>query len=232
MALIGITGSGKSYLARQIVRELTQDTKVIIVDFTGEWSRELSDIDIDSMNLGGGNIDGFLSDDSKKVGIITVPDMSNTQDILEQTQKSFEKVFNYAKTRYQDNNPCRIALVLEEAHTITPEADFLGVGGDFGKAKSVVSKMSQIALQGRKYGVGMLVIAQRTANVSKTVLTQCNTVVCFQAYDATSFNFLGNYVGKDMVDALPNLKRYHAIVTGRAIKSSVPMIVDLTNVKK
>jgi hypothetical protein len=88
--------------------------------------------------------------------------------------------------------------------------------------------MTQIALQGRKYGVGLLVIAQRTANVSKTVLTQCNTVVCFQAFDETSFTFLGNYVGKDMVQALPNLKQYHAVVAGKAVKSNMPMIIDLT----
>ena len=48
--------------------------------------------------------------------------------------------------------------------------------------------MGQIALQGRKYGIGMLVIAQRTANVSKTILTQCNTVICFQAFDETIQN--------------------------------------------
>lgn len=227
-ALLGITGSGKSHLARQIVRELTNNTKVIIVDFTGEWSRELDDLNIENMAVGGGNIDEFLKDDSKPIGIITIPDMSNTEDILDQTQKLFERVFNYAKQKYQNDEPCKIALVLEEAHTITPEANFLGVGGDFGKAKAIISKMSQIALQGRKYGVGMLVIAQRTANVSKTVLTQCNTVICFQAYDETSFNFLGNYVGKGFVEALPNLKQYHAIVTGKAIRSNMPMIIDLT----
>ena len=81
------------------------------------------------------------------------------------------------------------------------------------ESKAVVNKMGQVALQGRKYGVGLLVIAQRTANVSKTVLTQCNTIVCYQAFDETSFTFLGNYIGKDLVQALPNLKRYHAIVT-------------------
>jgi hypothetical protein len=73
-----------------------------------------------------------------------------------------------------------------------------------------------------------MIIAQRTANVSKTVLTQCNTVICFQAFDETSFHFLGNYVGKDMVEALPNLKLYHAVVAGKALKSNMPMIVDLT----
>ena len=119
----------------------------------------------------------------------------------------------------------RICLVLEEAHTIVPEGNFLGVN-DW-DSKAVVNKMGQVALQGRKYGVGLLVIAQRTANVSKTVLTQCNTIVCYQAFDETSYNFLGNYIGKDLVQALPNLKRYHAIVTGKANRSNLPMIVNL-----
>ena len=99
-----------------------------------------------------------------------------------------ESIFNFAKTHAGQ----RICIVLEEAHTIIPETNFLGDLGDYGSTKALVSKMGQIALQGRKYGVGLLVIAQRTANVSKTVLTQCNTIVCFQAFDETSFNFLGN----------------------------------------
>jgi uncharacterized protein len=74
----------------------------------------------------------------------------------------------------------------------------------------------------------LLHIAQRTANVSKTVLTQCNTVICFQAFDDTSIGFLGNYIGRDLVQTLPNLQPFHAVVTGKAIKSNIPMIIDLT----
>ena len=104
----------------------------------------------------------------------------------------------------------------------------MGDLGDYGSTKALVSKMSQIALQGRKYGVGLMVLAQRTANVSKTVLTQCNTIIALQAFDETSFIFLSNYIGKDLAQALPHLKQYHAVVTGKAIKSNLPMIIDLT----
>mgnify|MGYP002864555611 CR=1 FL=1 len=107
-------------------------------------------------------------------------------------------------------------MVLEEAHTIIPEKNFLASNDK--TSSSLVNSIGQIAMQGRKYGVGFLVIAQRTANVSKTVLSQCNTVVCFQAFDETSLNFLGNYVSKEMVQTLPNLKQYHAIVAGKAVK--------------
>jgi len=221
LALLGVTGSGKSHLARQIIEKLQTDTKIICIDFTGEWKKE----NPAAIILDRTNINDFLTGDDK-FGIVELPALSNTVAVVEATEKLLSIVFDYAKERYEAGEKEKICIVLEEAHTIVPETSFLGVNN--WDSKAVVNRMGQIALQGRKYGVGLMVIAQRTANVSKTVLTQCNTVICFQAFDETSFNFLGNYVGKGMVEALPNLKQYHAIVTGKAIKSNVPMIIDLT----
>lgn len=220
-ALLGITGSGKSFLAREIINSLNDcGTKVICIDFTGEWKKSM---DLQSLNRE--NLDEFLNPENNQIGLVELPSMSNTVAVIESTESFISTIFNKAKEAYESGNPMKICLVLEEAHTIIPEANFLGVN-DF-NSKAVVNKMGQVALQGRKYGVGLFVIAQRTANVSKTVLTQCNTIICFQAFDETSFTFLGNYIGKDLVQALPNLKKYHAIVTGKASKSNIPMIVDL-----
>ncbi|MCR4334344.1 MAG: DUF87 domain-containing protein [Patescibacteria group bacterium] len=225
MALLGVTGSGKSFLTQKIIEELLQDTKVICIDFTGEWKKKL---DVSKYQIiSKDDVETYLTGADKKVGVFELPALSNTTDVLKETQGFLEKVFNYAKKKYDENTPVKVALVLEEAHTITPETSFLGDMGDYSSNKALVNKMTQVALQGRKYGVGLLVIAQRTANVSKTVLTQCNTVICFQAFDETSFTFLGNYVGKDMVQALPNLKQYHAVVAGKAVRSNMPMIIDL-----
>ncbi|MCW1735477.1 hypothetical protein SAMN05216365_13933 [Porphyromonadaceae bacterium NLAE-zl-C104] len=258
LALLGVTGSGKSFLAREVIKSLLTDTNVICIDFTGEYKKDLEAlkpselIKVDGLDALEENfaekhrkalnrqpdeelklkkqIQGKLDEYVKhfiegenNLGLFELPALSNTSFIIEFTQFFIESVFNYAKS----NEGSRICLVLEEAHTIVPETNFLGDLGDYGSTKALVNKMSQIALQGRKYGVGLMVIAQRTANVSKTVLTQCNSIVCFQAFDETSFTFLGNYIGKDLVQALPNLKRYHAIVTGKAIRSNVPMIVNL-----
>lgn len=258
IALLGVTGAGKSFLAREIIMELIKGINVICIDFTGEYKKYLSALNpVDIIKLEGldtletifaekhqkalakqpaeelklkrqiqdqlkGYIESFVVGETN-LGLFELPALSNTSFILEFTQFFVESVFNYAK----ENEESKICLVLEEAHTIVPETGFLGDLGDYGSTKALVNKMSQIALQGRKYGVGLMVIAQRTANVSKTVLTQCNTIICFQAFDETSFTFLGNYIGKDLVQALPNLKKYHAIVTGKAIKSNVPMIVNL-----
>jgi len=258
MALLGVTGAGKTFIAREIIKELMSDIKVICVDFTGEYKSEFDSlrptflIDKDGLHKVEEDIakkeavknknssevlkyknkiikqlsvyiESFMEDDKHNLGIFEIPDLSNSTFILEFTQMFLDCVFKYAK----DKNTSNVCIVIEEAHTVIPESSFIGEGGDFGYTKGLVNKMSQIALQGRKYGVGLFVIAQRTANVSKTVLTQCNTIVCFQAFDETSFNFLSNYIGRDLVQTLPNLKQYHAIVTGKAVKSNIPMIINL-----
>jgi len=225
-ALLGVTGSGKTYLTLNLIKELLKDTKVICIDFTGEWKKKVDPSEYQLITTT--SMESYLTALSQNIGIFELPSLSNTTDVLKETQSFLEKLFNYAKKKYDEGTSIKVALVLEEAHTITPETNFLGDMGDYSSNKALVNKMTQVSLQGRKYGIGLLVIAQRTANVSKTVLTQCNTVICFQAFDETSFNFLGNYVGKDIVQALPNLKQYHAVIAGKAVKSNMPMIIDLT----
>ncbi|MHA1974129.1 MAG: helicase HerA domain-containing protein, partial [Candidatus Hodarchaeales archaeon] len=44
MALLGVTGAGKTFIAREIIKELMSDTKVICVDFTGEYKSEFDSL--------------------------------------------------------------------------------------------------------------------------------------------------------------------------------------------
>ncbi|SDK35310.1 hypothetical protein SAMN05192566_1021 [Methylophilus rhizosphaerae] len=264
MALIGVTGSGKSFLAREIINQLQTDTKVICIDFNNEFVTTLNPAPLPIINAATATqiathidwinneldkfanqqdkpqiasrqeniktlikteIDAFLDDQTSTIKVFELPDVSNTTGILDYTKYFFKVVFEVAKERLLAGNPVRICVAIEEAHTVIPEWNFAGSSDK--TSQSLVNTISQIALQGRKYGVGFMIITQRTANVSKTILTQCNTVICFKAFDDTSFTFVGNHIGKELVKTLPRLKQYHAVVTGKAIKSNLPIIVDL-----
>ncbi len=161
----------------------------------------------------------FVQSD-RSIVLFELPDVSNTTGILEYTKWFFRGLFQVA--RQDANFGKKVCVVLEEAHTVIPEWNFIGV--EDRKASSLVNSISQIALQGRKYNVGFIVVAQRTANVSKTVLTQCNTVVAFQQFDKTSSDFLLNYMGTEMVSALPSLRFRQAIAVGKAFRSGLPVI--------
>ena len=264
MALIGVTGSGKSFLAREIINQLQTDTKVICIDFNNEFVTTLNPPPLQIINVATATqiaahidwinneldkfanqqdkpqiatrqanikalikteVDAFLDDATSTIKVFELPDVSNTTGILDYTKYFFKVVFEVAKERLLAGNAVRVCVAVEEAHTVIPEWNFAGSSDK--TSQSLVNTISQIALQGRKYGVGFMIITQRTANVSKTILTQCNTVICFKAFDDTSFTFVGNHIGKELVKTLPRLKQYHAVVTGKAIKSNLPMIVDL-----
>lgn len=169
------------------------------------------------------NIDGFLKDDKQQITILELPDVSNTASILEYTRQLFQVLFDIAKRHRCYGH--KVCVVLEEAHTVIPEWNFVGVAEK--SSQSLLNSIAQIALQGRKYDVGLLVIAQRTANVSKTILTQCNTIISFQEFDKTSSEFLSNYFGENIARVLPNLRFRQAIAAGKALRSNVPMIFEV-----
>ncbi len=268
MAVVGVTGTGKSVFSRNLIREYLKDknTKVICVDFTGEYVGKFSDLspiktidetlseklfkDIDyieqqiSDNYNKDNensrkrkkevsesihsqIEDFLKGENQ-LSIFELPHVENTSGILTYTKTFFRLLFHIAKT--QKSFGKRICIVLEEAHTVIPEWNFSGVSDKI--SQPLLNSIAQIALQGRKYNVGLLVIAQRTANVSKTILTQCNTIISFQEFDKTSSEFLSNYFGQEITKSLPKLKFRQAIVAGKALKSNVPMIFEVPEINE
>jgi hypothetical protein len=72
-----------------------------------------------------------------------------------------------------------------------------------------------------------MVLAQRTATVSKSVLTQCNTVISFSCIDDTSIAFLKNVYGSAIAEGLPNLRRFRAVAHGPWINSGLPVVFDV-----
>lgn len=117
----------------------------------------------------------------------------------------------------------RVCVVLEEAHSLVPEWNSVADDGE----KAAVNGTARAILQGRKYGMGCLLVTQRTANVTKSILNQCNTVFGLRNYDATGAGFLENYVGGSYSGLIASLKERHAIVFGKASSCNAPIIVRL-----
>ncbi|HEY4225869.1 MAG TPA: DUF87 domain-containing protein [Pseudolysinimonas sp.] len=164
----------------------------------------------------------FLKLAGGQLGLIELKEISNTKATLWITEMYLSTLLRLAREGQTDG---KILVVVEEAHTVMPEASFTGLG-DY-DSKGTVAKITQLALQGRKYGVGLLVLAQRTATVSKSVLTQCNTVISFSCIDDTSVGFLRNVYGSAIAEGVPELPRLRAIAHGAWIRSDVPLAFDV-----
>lgn len=258
-AVLGMTGKGKTEFALEIVRQsLKYETKVLCVDFTGEYKVRLADLTPKSIGLDVSQgtdfakklfevetgtygapaekkalqefleeispeikeqIDSYLGSDADSLAILELAEIFNTKATLRTTELYLSAIMSWAK---QYRKFKRILIVLEEAHTIIPETG--GSGLDF-DTKWVVDRIGQIALQGRKYGVGLLIVSQRTALVSKSILSQCNTYFTHGLVDRTSLEYLSNIYSQDHVKAIPNLKFLECIAFGKGVKSERPIII-------
>jgi hypothetical protein len=119
----------------------------------------------------------------------------------------------------------RVCLVYEEAHSLVPEWNSSVAEGDRGAANGSARSI----LQGRKYGLGCLLITQRTANVTKTILNQCNTVFAMRTFDETGKEFLGNYLGREYANMLPTLEERQAVFFGRGSSCENPILIRLND---
>jgi len=147
--------------------------------------------------------------------------------VSEKTRYISERLF-VAAMKLGETTDARFLLVFEEAHSLVPEWNSVANEGD----KQATNGTAKVILQGRKYGLGSLVVTQRTANISKSILNQCNTIFALRVFDDTGKQFLENYIGRDYSNVLPTLEERHAIAIGKAMKLKQPVILELNDMNE
>lgn len=123
------------------------------------------------------------------------------------------------------SDTAKVCLVYEEAHSLVPEWNSVVADGD----KHATSGTARAILQGRKFGLGCMLITQRTANVTKTILNQCNTIFAMRTFDDTGKDFLGNHIGKDYAETLSSIKERHAVFFGRGSSCENPVLIKVND---
>jgi hypothetical protein len=107
-----------------------------------------------------------------------------------------------------------IALFCDEAHLYIPQ------DATSGAAENAIATFERIAKEGRKYGVGLVVISQRPAEVNRTVVSQCNNLIAMRLTNgddqAVVRRLLPDSLG-GFGDLLPVLDTGEALVVGDAI---------------
>jgi hypothetical protein len=127
--------------------------------------------------------------------------------------------FNYWNPSYRQ---FPLLLVCEEAHAyIKRESDAVFEGAR--------KSMERIAKEGRKYGVGLLVVSQRPHELSETVLSQCGTFICLRMTNPDDQNYIRKLVPeaeRDLVNILAGLRRGEALVLGDAAALPGRVLID------
>lgn len=144
--------------------------------------------------------------------------------VTEKTRILAEAILEVCKSKGKTKK-ARCLVVFEEAHSLVPEWNSSANKGD----ENASNGTAKVIMQGRKYGLGSFVITQRTANISKSILNQCNTIFALRVFDDTGKQFLENYIGSDYSNTLPTLEDRHAIAVGKALNLKQPVIIRLND---
>lgn len=103
-----------------------------------------------------------------------------------------------------------LLVMLEEAHRILP------VGVD----SPALRATAQIAKEGRKYGVGLLVVTQRPTEIEPTVLSQCGTMIALRLSNGADRNAVAGVMPDDLGNLaamLPALRTGEGLAMGEAM---------------
>ncbi|MFV0174357.1 DUF87 domain-containing protein [Empedobacter falsenii] len=112
-----------------------------------------------------------------------------------------------------------IVIVLEEAQNYIAE-------NKYSVAKTVFER---IAREGRKYGISLIVSSQRPSELSKTVLSQCNSFIIHRLQNPEDQKYIRGLVSSanaDILDQLPVIPQQHAIITGDCVRAPIQVRID------
>ena len=119
-------------------------------------------------------------------------------------------------------------FVIEEAQYIAPERGMkitIGQPEKVGADKALVEGVSQAG----GYNVGFVVMTQRPAYVMKSVISQCNTVMCFRLRNPNDQDTVARYTeygGERLTTFMPGLADFEAILCGMASTIPFPVMVE------
>ncbi len=105
-----------------------------------------------------------------------------------------------------------VLLVCEEAHRYVPNSG----AAQYEAAQEAIRR---IAKEGRKYGIGLMLVSQRPSEVEATVLSQCNSWIVLRITNESDRDHVRGVLPDSMIGLtkmLSGLRRQEAIFVGQA----------------
>ena len=160
---------------------------------------------------------------------ITIIDMSLLPyEVLETITGLIGRLILDFVSRFPESDRGKLPMViaLEEAQNYIPEKNR-------GDRESIAKKVfERIAREGRKYGISLLVSSQRPSELSKTVLSQCNSFIIHRLQNPEDQKYVRQLVSaanEDILQQLPILPQHHVVIMGDAVRTPVQAKMNNAN---
>lgn len=118
-----------------------------------------------------------------------------------------------------------LLMIFEEAHSYLPKGE--SSTHIYGYARKSVEKIFK---EGRKFGIGAMVVTQRPSEISETILAQVGTFIALRLTNSSDKNTVQSASPNNMtslMDLLPSLRIGEAIIVGEAIKIPTRVRIEL-----
>jgi hypothetical protein len=217
IAVLGKTGSGKSYAVRGIVEGLLdENARVCIIDPTGAWNGLRSSATGKSggypvVIFGGSHADLTLAGQygeaiAETIGTSSTPAIIDTSLMRVGERTRFMADFADALIR---KNKGPLHLVIDEAHLFAPQGKV-----NSPQAGEMLSATNNLVSLGRSRGLRIIMITQRPAKLHKDSLTQCETLVALRLIAPQDRNAVREWIednadkakGNEIISSLASLK--------------------------
>jgi predicted ATPase len=122
-----------------------------------------------------------------------------------------------------------ICLLCDEAHLYIPERSNQDTASELS-----LKNFERIAKEGRKYGVSLVVISQRPAEVNRTVLSQCNNFISLRLSNAEDQTVIKRLLPDNLAgltEVLPILDIGEALVVGDASLLPTRILISEPTIK-
>jgi hypothetical protein len=170
------------------------------------------------------DLDSILSDWVGSASPITILDLSGIpfgviNDLIGALLRILYDALFWARNLPEGGRERPLLVVLEEAHAYLGRENI----------SSAATAVRRIAKEGRKYGVGVMIVSQRPSEIDPTILSQCGTIFAMrlandidrgQVAGAASDNLKG------LFDMLPILRTGEAIIVGEAVSLPIRTLID------
>ena len=175
VAVLGIKGSGKSNTVAVLIEEMLKaKVPVLVVDIAGEyWTMKKAFADVAVVGCSRETDVDFKMSPSNAASVARVAYESGKSVVLDMSGympgQRKEILLEYFQVIWRRSSMARIPLMifLEEAHNWLPQ----------GKKDELANVLIDIAAEGRKQGLSLVMVGQRSARIEKDTLSQAD--ICF-----------------------------------------------------
>jgi hypothetical protein len=218
MAVLGKTGSGKTFAVKGIVEHLLdQGRRVGIVDPTGAWwglraSRDGKAKGFSILVLGGDHGDLPLPalGGAAVARLLTEQRVNLIADTSQLTVGERTRWFiDFANTLHRTNKG-PLHLILDEAHNFAPQGKVMDPD-----AGTMLHAANRLAAEGRSRGIRLGMITQRPQKLHKDTLTSADTLIAMRVLAPHDREAVEAWVegcgdpkqGKEVLNSLANMQR-------------------------